>query len=111
MAKKKPKKTGAPTLPGVEGAGTGVGNIPEINVAASEYKRVRDRRQKLTTEEVEKKATLSALMHEHESEITKDGDGILRYITDDEQEVIVAPAGESVKVRSYKDPGDPGSED
>lgn len=110
MAKKKAtkKKTGGPTLPGVEGAGTGKVNIPEINVAASDYKRARDRRQKLTIDEVAAKDQLSDLMHAHVDEIGKDGEGVMRYITDDDQEVILSPAGEALKVREYKDPGEPG---
>lgn len=110
MAKKKEaKKTGAPTLPGVDGPGTGKVNIPAINEQATVYQRIRDRRQKLTIDEVEAKDKLSALMHEHADEIGKDGEGVMRYITDEDKEVILAPAGESLKVREYKDPGDPGT--
>lgn len=106
--KKKDGKTGAPTLPGVEGPGTGKVNIPEINEQATTYQRIRDRRQKLTLDEVEAKDKLSELMHAHAAEIGKDGEGVMRYITDEDKEVILAPAGESLKVREYKDPGEPG---
>lgn len=108
---KKKKGHGAPTLPGVEGPGTGKVNIPEINEQASVYQRIRDRRQKLTIDEVEAKDKLSEMMHAHVAEIGKDDNGVMRYITDEDKEVIVSPAGETLKVREYKDPGEPGEQE
>lgn len=105
MAKKRTEKKQA-DLPGVEGAGVSHVSIPELDEAAANYARVRDRRMDLTKKEVEAKTKLIDLMHAHESVIGKDEDGVMHYIYDD-QEVLLRPTGEELKVRTYVDPGAP----
>lgn len=93
-------------LPGVQGAGVGGVQIPEVDAAAAEYVKWRDKRMDLTKKEVDSKKKLIDILHVHEKAIGKDGDGIIRYVYDD-SEVILAPTGEQLKVKAYVDPGAP----
>ena len=107
MAKKKKKsepKSGEMDLgnePGVARV-----SIPEIDAAAAEYVRVRDRRMDLTKKEVEAKDELTRLMHANEAAIGRAPDGAMRYVYDD-LEVSLFPVGEQLKVKKYVDPGAP----
>lgn len=74
-------------------------SIPEIDEAAEKYVRVRDRRMKLTTEEVTLRETLIETVKQHIKDLTANGDGELHYRYGDDMEVILKPGKEKVKVR------------
>jgi hypothetical protein len=103
-AKKAPKK--APKKPSrrqqdlLEEGGPGVGlvSIPEVDEAAADYVRKRDRRQDLTRLEVEAKQRLIDVLHLHEKEIGRDGEHVLRYKHED-LSIELMPEGEKLRVR------------
>ena len=90
---KKRKGKPQPDLPAMTGAGVAVPDVPEINAAAEEYLSVRDRRMKLTEQEVITKATLRELMHSH---------GLQRYPFSD-YVVVITPGEEKLKVKVAAD--------
>lgn len=113
MEKKKAKKPGS-ELPLGDGVGVGRVSIPELDDLASEYRRIRDRRQDLTEKEVKAKKALMAGVKAHEEEIGRNPDDhALRYVYDDQQSktgrsvVELKPTDENVKVKDYEDPGAP----
>lgn len=89
-------------LPGVDGPGVAPVRIPEIDAAAERYESIRDKRMAMTKKEVEAKKELSDLIHAHEKEIGKDGDGNIHYEFDNAW-VDLSPAGEVLKVKRIKD--------
>lgn len=97
-----PKQT---ELPGTERP-----SIKEIDKAADYYVNVRDRRMKLTEQEVAAKAQLLQTVLQHEAKLSKNGDGeiVYRY---DEEIVIVKPGKANVKVKGARDGDDDEDED
>jgi hypothetical protein len=102
-AKKAPKKK--PTTRRqqdlLEEGGPGVAppiSIPEVDEAAADYVRKRDRRQDLTRLEVEAKQRLIDVLHTHEKEIGRDGEHVLRYKHEDLLCELM-PEGEKLRVR------------
>ncbi len=73
-------------------------SIVEIDKAADHYVTVRDKRMKLTEQEVTAKTNLLQVVLEHESELSKNADGELVYRYDSEI-VIVKPGKANVKVK------------
>lgn len=103
-AKKKPTRRQQDLL---EEGGPGVGlvSIPEVDEAASDYVRKRDRRQQLTLLEIEAKQRLIDVLHTHEKEIGRDGEHVLRYKHED-LTVELMPEGEKLRVRKGNSDGD-----
>lgn len=85
-----PKQT---ELPGTERA-----KIPAIEIAADEYVKVRDKRMKLTEQEVAAKTKLTEALLAHEDQLDENGDGDRVYRYDDE--IVILQSGKvNVKVR------------
>jgi hypothetical protein len=80
------------------GPGVGITSIPEVDSAAADYVRKRDRRQELTKLEVEAKQRLIDVLHTHEKAIGRDGEHVLRYKHEDLM-VELMPEGEKLRVR------------
>jgi len=80
-------------LPGMEDA-----KIEALESAAMEYVKIRDKRQKLTTKEVELKQDLLSLMHEHNRDHYE-----YNGVTVD---VVVEEETVKVKIRKPKDDDD-----
>lgn len=76
------------SLPGMEQRG-----IPELESAAENYVNVRDRRMRLTEEEVEAKSQVLFLMHKHERQNYRHDDFL----------IMVIPGEENVKVKVVED--------
>lgn len=100
------KKKGGSELPLGDDPGVGQKRIPEVDKAAAEYVRIRDRRMEMTPLEVKAKEKLISLLHKHEAAIGKDGKGSLRYVYENTL-VELVPTGEQLKVKAYVDPGEP----
>src|SRR6266436_2158781 len=66
-------------LAGMTGPGVGATRIEAIDEAAAAYVKERDKRIRQTPREVETKTKLIDLLHLHEKEIGRDGEGVLRY--------------------------------
>lgn len=75
--------------------------IKEIDKAAEAYVTARDKRMKLTTAEVTAKQNLLQVCRDHESELSSDGNGILRYRYDDM--VVEWTKKDKIKVRHSVD--------
>lgn len=89
-----PKQT---ELPGTERS-----SIPAIEIAAEEYVKARDKRMKLTEQEVAAKTKLTEAMQAHEDQLDEnpDGDKVYRY----DDECVVLQAGKvNVKVKRVHD--------
>lgn len=91
-----------PDLPSIEGPGVAPKRIQEIEKAAEAYTTVRDKRVKLSAEEVVAKGNLIGLLHAHEAEIGKDENGVIRYKFDDTL-VELAPKKEVLKVKDISE--------
>ena len=89
-----PKQT---ELPGTERP-----SIKEIDKAADHYVSVRDRRMKLTEQEVAAKTQLLQTVLENEKQLSKNDQGEIIYRYDDEI-VIVKPGKANVKVKGAHD--------
>lgn len=89
-----PKQT---ELPGTERP-----TIKEIDKAADHYVSIRDKRMKLTEQEVTAKTNLLQVVLEHEGQLSKNDQGELVYRYDDEI-VIVKPGKANVKVKGAHD--------
>ena len=76
-------------------------SIEEIDTAAADYVKVRDRRQKLGVEEGELKAELMELMHKHK----------LKTYESDGMDVFIVPGEEDVKVKKRKKPEEENGEE
>lgn len=100
------KKKGGPDLPNMEGPGVGTVKIAAIDAAAAEYVTIRDRRMSLTEKEVEAKERVIDLMHKNEAKIGRAPDGSMKYRYEDTL-VELMPEGEKLRVKAYKDPGEP----
>jgi len=94
-------------LPGVEGVGVSPKRIPEVEAAADAYVIARDKRQALTTKEVEAKERLSEVLHKHAGEIgrhpeTKE----IRYVYNggdkDRRVVTCKPTEEKLTVKDVE---------
>lgn len=77
-------------------------SIKEIDKAADKYVEIRDKRMKLTEQEVTAKANLLETVLKHEKDLAKttDGDLIYRY---DNEIVVVTPGKANVKVKGAHD--------
>lgn len=95
-----PKQT---EMPGMERP-----KILEIEEAAEKYVKVRDRRMKLTEEEIVAKANLLTTVQAHAKELPYDGENNRLYRFDDLL-VILKPGTPNVKVKHAD--ADEGSED
>lgn len=84
-------------LPGTERP-----TIKEIDKAADHYVNVRDKRMKLTEQEVIAKANLLQVVLENEKDLSKNDQGEIVYRYDDEI-VIVKPGKANVKVKGAHD--------
>lgn len=80
--------------------GTEAPTIKAIEEAAEAYVSVRDRRMKLTEQEVTAKANLIAACEKHKDKLTPDlqGNRTYRY---DEMIVVLKPGKDNVKVKTY----------
>lgn len=74
--------------------------IKAIEEAAINYKRTRDRRMKLTEEEISTRQNLLDVLHKHLEKLTPNAAGEYHYRLDDDEEVVLLPGKEKVKVRS-----------
>lgn len=84
--------------------------IPEIERAADDYVKVRDKRMKLTEQEITAKASLIASMQKHQDKLSVNGDGQRIYRFDDEI-VILDPGKVNVKVKTaHADDADEGED-
>lgn len=101
MARKKKKSTVTPDLPGVEGPGVELVQIPEVNRAAADYFRKKEARCEMTPEEVKAKKKLMTLLHEHEDKIGRGADGVLRYNFEDKV-VMLSPGEEHLTFKRAK---------
>jgi hypothetical protein len=104
-AKKAPKKSAKKSnrrqgdlLEGAEPGARPPISIPEVDEAAADYVRKRDRRMELTKLEVAAKQRLIDALHSHEEEIGRDGEHVLRYRHEDISCELM-PEGEKLKVR------------
>lgn len=89
--------------------GTERPKIKEIEAAANSYVSVRDRRMKLTEDEVTLKKTLIDTVHKHADKITPNEAGERHYRYDD-LVVILKPGRDNVKVRSADAESEPDEE-
>lgn len=82
--------------------GTEPPRIAAIDKLALQYKGIRDQRQELNLEEIKLKERLDKLMHEHN----------LKYypVPDSDQEVVLEPGEEEVKVRKRRKAADDAAE-
>lgn len=95
----RPKKPKQDQLP-IAGPGVAPVRIKELDDAAEEYVRVRDRRMDLLKKEIDLKGDLLELVHKHEDKIGRDGDGVLRYKVEDEDLIVESAHGEeTIKVK------------
>jgi len=84
----------------IKGPGVAPVKIKALDDAAEKYVHARDRRMKLTEEEVEAKRDLIHLMHKNEDKLGRDGDGALRYKYEEENLVVeLKPGDETLKVK------------
>lgn len=84
--------------------------IPEIEEAAEKYVKVRDRRMKLTEEEIVAKANLLTAVEAHAKELPYDGENNRLYRFDDLL-VILKPGKPNVKVKHASEDEDEEDED
>lgn len=100
--KKKAKKPSRRQQDLLEQGGPGVGlvSIPEVDEAASDYVRKRDRRQDFTRLEVEAKQRLIDVLHTHEDAIGRDGEHVLRYKHEDLM-VELMPEGGTITLQDH----------
>lgn len=94
MSKKQPE------LEGMEAA-----SIPEIEEAAENYVKLRDKRMKLLEQEITAKANLLTVVTEHAKELSTDAEGNKVYRYDDEM-VILKTGRSNVKVKHVQDETD-----
>jgi hypothetical protein len=89
-------------LPAIEGEGVSLPQITEIEIAAEAYVRIRDKRMRLTEQEISARTDLTQRMVDHH---------LTRYVYDD-QIVLLKNGDPKVKVKTY-DPmeADPENED
>jgi hypothetical protein len=87
------------------GPGVGLISIPEVDEAAADYVKKRDRRQQLTLLEVEAKQRLIDVLRTHEDAIGRDGEHVLRYKHED-LTVELMPEGEKLRVRKADSEGE-----
>lgn len=106
-AKKKPSRRQGDLLENAEPGARPPISIPEVDEAAAQYVKRRDQRMQLTKLEVEAKQRLIDILHEHEKEIGRDGEHVLRYRHEDVTCELM-PEGEKLRVR--KGAEDDGSE-
>lgn len=85
--------------------GTEAPSIPEVEKAADEYVKIRDKRMRLTEQEVTAKINLVQVLLEHEAELAPGEDGTKTYRYDDEI-VILKPGKRIVKVKAVHDDED-----
>lgn len=97
----KKKKEVEQDLPGVDGPGVGLVQIPEVNRAAGDYFRKKEARCEMTPEEVKAKKKLMDLLHAHEDKIGRDADGVLRYTFEDKV-VMLSPGEDHLTVKRAK---------
>lgn len=83
-------------------------SIPEIETAADAYAKIRDKRMKLTEQEITSKAALIEVVKAHKDELSLDAEGNRCYRFDDVM-VILKPGKENVKVKHVHD--DPTDDD
>lgn len=90
--------------------GTERQSIPEIEEAAEKYRAVRDKRMRLTEQEVAAKVNLLQVLIEHENELTPNGNDERVYRYDDE--IVILKSGKrNVKVKAAMDGADEEDED
>jgi hypothetical protein len=99
---RKPKN---PDLPGVSGPGVAPVRIKAIDRLAAIYADARDQRIEASGPEIKAKKNLIAVLHEHEKEIGRDGEGILRYEYDDVL-VTLSPGDDKLTVRKAHGDGE-----
>lgn len=76
-------------------------SIPEIEDAAEHYRSVRDKRMKLTEQEITAKVNLLQVLLQHESELAPGEEGTKTY-SYDEEIVILQPGKAGVKVKAAR---------
>lgn len=97
----KPAKIKKPELDLGDGPGVGRQIIPEIEAAAADYYREKERRRKQTPKEVAAKTKLMDVLHKHEKAIGRDADGVLTYRYDEGDLIIrLVPGEEKLTVRA-----------
>ncbi len=74
--------------------------IKAIEDAASSYVTIRDKRMKLTEQEVESKANLAEVMHKNNVEVYRFQDG------DEMREVVIESGKEKLKVKTVNEEGE-----
>jgi len=84
-------------------AGIEAPKIPEIEKAADAYVKVRDKRMKLTEDEITLKGSLLQAMQKHHENLSVDAEGNRTYRFDEEV-VILQPGKLNVKVKRAEDP-------
>ncbi len=85
-------------------------SIPEIEEAADTYVKARDKRMRLTEQEVAAKVNLLQVLLSHEKELSPGEDGTKVYRFDDEM-VILKPGKVGVKVKALHEDEDEEDED
>ncbi len=75
-------------LPEIKGAGVAKPCIEEIDTAAAEYVKQRDKRVELTAKEVDAKKTLMDLMHKHKLKVYDYEDMVVELVPKDQTETL-----------------------
>ena len=96
--KEKPNKPKTGDLPLPPGPGVSVPRITELDNAALEYVKERDKRMTQTPKEKAAKVKLLETIHKHQDKLGRTPEGKIIY-TFDELIVEVTPGKENVKVR------------
>lgn len=85
--------------------GTEAPQIKQIEEAAEAYTAIRDRRMKLTDNEITAKAALMTIVQEHQHELSKNEDGDYIYKLEDGR-IVIYTHKDNVKVKAVHDEKD-----
>jgi predicted ArsR family transcriptional regulator len=102
----RPPKVRQTELPGVEGPGVAPKRIKMLERLADDYAEKRDDRIAASALETAAKKKLAEAVHQHEAEIGKDPEGVIRYEYDggtkSRRVILLKPAGEELKVKDVE---------
>ena len=90
-------------LPGIQGPGVAPFKSKKIDAAIRIYFPAKERRIEALKEEVDAKKNLMELLHQHEKEIGKDDEGVIRYKFD-AKVIGIKPSEEKLFIADDPDP-------